>query len=66
MKTENEMKERNKIAKCPKCRNEMKLDEVIFQDSWQDPAYVEEYFVCQNPDCGYVDLEDKLREVDAQ
>jgi hypothetical protein len=42
---------------CPRCRNEMKIDEVIFQDSLHEPAYVEKYFVCQNPDCGYVDLQ---------
>jgi len=55
MKTEN-MKKRDKIA-CPRCGHEMKFDDVIFQDSCHEPAYIEQYFVCQNPDCGYVDVE---------
>jgi ssDNA-binding Zn-finger/Zn-ribbon topoisomerase 1 len=49
MKTENEIKEKNKITKCSKCGHEMKMMRIIFQDSER----VEHYFVCQNRDCQY-------------
>lgn len=52
------------MTKCPRCTNKMKLEIVGVGGDFEEPSHGEEHLVCQNPNCGYIDITDEFEDGD--